>query len=360
MEPVNTTLKDIARELGVSATTVHRALSGSGRVSEQTRKRVAQLAREKGYRSNYVASSLKRKNLRIAIALPEPVEENRYYYLAIWKGIRNYLDTVQGFNVQSLEFSYPLTPAGNGMALKEIYERHANEIDGLLTIPNDHAQSSFFMEKLAESGVPIVTIGMDSHKKSRFCCVKSRNDIAGQLAAEMLTAYHPPDMKKKIMVTGDQIGSLNMPDQYKNSSGFERYIEQNAPNATLLRAYNPNTGQAFLQMKELLIENPDAYAIYSCSARHTIQMCKAVAEAGMTGKVKLIGNDCFEESYQLLSEGVLTAIIDKKILRQGSLAMETLFNYVVKSEYPSSGVLYVRPSIVMRSNLNEEGWFNQE
>ena len=51
-------LKDLAKTLGISETTVSRALNGYPEVSERTRKRVLEAARAAGYRPNPMARSL--------------------------------------------------------------------------------------------------------------------------------------------------------------------------------------------------------------------------------------------------------------------------------------------------------------
>lgn len=53
------TIKDVARKAQVSIATVSHVLSGSGRVSTETRARVRRIAAELGYRPNLVARSLK-------------------------------------------------------------------------------------------------------------------------------------------------------------------------------------------------------------------------------------------------------------------------------------------------------------
>jgi LacI family transcriptional regulator len=52
-------LKDIARELGVSAATVSNTLNGNGRVSEETRQRIWAKAAEVGYRPSLVGRALR-------------------------------------------------------------------------------------------------------------------------------------------------------------------------------------------------------------------------------------------------------------------------------------------------------------
>ncbi|HSJ51183.1 MAG TPA: LacI family DNA-binding transcriptional regulator, partial [Actinomycetota bacterium] len=51
-------IKDVAREAGVSITTVSHALSGKGRLPEETRARVQRVAAELGYTPNAAARSL--------------------------------------------------------------------------------------------------------------------------------------------------------------------------------------------------------------------------------------------------------------------------------------------------------------
>ena len=64
------TIEDIARELGVSKTTVSRAISGKGRISQATRDRVRAFIKEHDYRPNVVAKGLaQRKTYNIALLL---------------------------------------------------------------------------------------------------------------------------------------------------------------------------------------------------------------------------------------------------------------------------------------------------
>lgn len=57
----NQTIKDVAEALGVSATTVSRAISGKGRISEQTRAKVLAYTTQHGFTPNRVAQSLAQK-----------------------------------------------------------------------------------------------------------------------------------------------------------------------------------------------------------------------------------------------------------------------------------------------------------
>ena len=71
MEDRNLTIGDIARELGVSKTTVSRAISGKGRIGEQTRTKVLNYIEAHHYSPNVVAKGLaQNKTYNLGMVLP--------------------------------------------------------------------------------------------------------------------------------------------------------------------------------------------------------------------------------------------------------------------------------------------------
>jgi LacI family transcriptional regulator len=347
------TLKTIANVLGVTTTTVHRALNGKDGISEETRAEVRRVAESMGYRVNYMAAALKHKVIRIAIALPEPVGDNRYYYTGVWMGVRRFLSESADFNVVPLEYSYRFVYGANGNALKNIYEQHADKLDGVLTMGVDQGHSSYYINKLKEQKVPIVLLGSDMYKDARFCCVRACDEMAGSLAAELMASFggHEP---KKVIVAG-HFGQLGMTDQLRNVSGFENYLKENAPNITPVHVRNEDPVAWAREMERIFEREGDICAVYSCSARYTVYLSEFLVRSGLSGKLKAIGSDIFAESIRFLQSGALSAVIDKKIARQSYLAAKTLFDYAVKGELPRSDVLQVRPEVVLRNSLSLAG-----
>lgn len=71
MDDKNLTIGDIAQELGVSKTTVSRAISGKGRIGEETRKKVMEYIEEHHYSPNVVAKGLaQNKTFNLGMVLP--------------------------------------------------------------------------------------------------------------------------------------------------------------------------------------------------------------------------------------------------------------------------------------------------
>ena len=64
------TTKDLAKACGVSRTTVTRALSGTGRISEETKNRILNMAKELDYQPDLLARSLvKGRSMTIGVVL---------------------------------------------------------------------------------------------------------------------------------------------------------------------------------------------------------------------------------------------------------------------------------------------------
>lgn len=80
-------INTIARELGVSASTVHRALYNSGRISESTRRRVLEAAQRLGYRPNLVARDLRAQHTHTVGVVVTGISSS--FYARMLQGIEN-------------------------------------------------------------------------------------------------------------------------------------------------------------------------------------------------------------------------------------------------------------------------------
>ncbi|MFY0713776.1 LacI family DNA-binding transcriptional regulator [Seonamhaeicola sp. NFXS20] len=90
------TLKQIAKELDVSVSTVSKALSGSKEISEDTTQKIQAFAKLYNYRPNNIALSLKnRKTKTIGILIPEIVH---HFFSTVIRGIERVANR-RGYNV---------------------------------------------------------------------------------------------------------------------------------------------------------------------------------------------------------------------------------------------------------------------
>jgi LacI family transcriptional regulator len=90
------TIYDLARELNISIATVSRALKDDPVVSKKTKKKIFDLANEKGYRSNYFARNLRNQRTEtIGVIVPRL---NSYFMATVIAGMESAANT-SGYNL---------------------------------------------------------------------------------------------------------------------------------------------------------------------------------------------------------------------------------------------------------------------
>jgi LacI family transcriptional regulator len=157
------TIKDIAKALNLSTSTVSRALRGSYEISDETKKQVLEYAEKINYRPNPIALSLKERRTRsIGIVVSEIA--NNFFSQAI-NGIES-IAYNKGYHVT-------ITQSHESHEREKVNVQHmaARGVDGLLvSLASDTADISHLKE-LHEKGLPIVffdrvTDEIETHKVS--------------------------------------------------------------------------------------------------------------------------------------------------------------------------------------------------
>lgn len=342
------TLSDIAKRVGVSPSTVQRALNGVEGVGDDKREMIRRVAAEMGYTRNLSAFSLKKGGKTIAIVLPESQDASRYYARYLWEGAFAGAAGYSDFQIATLECPYVRNQERHAAALEEVLARDGDRLDGILTMGGDGPAVDRHLDVAKARGIPVVFVGTDSGRDDRVCCVRTYDEMAGRMAADLLINFNSPRPHSKVVITGD----LAIADAFLNAQGFERHILENGvPLEPFKPAHYPDLEVMKAGILEILDSGLDVHAVYSISARNTLPMCRAVWESRLAGKVRTIGSDIFPESVDLLRRGKLNAIIHKRPAEQARRAMQALVNHVVKGEAPPADTILVDPVIVMKSNL---------
>lgn len=144
----NVTLKQIAKELGISAMTVSRALNDKKNVDEVTRKRVVEKARSMGYTPNHVAKSLvSSKTFTIGVVIPEL---SHVFFAQVISGIEEvaYLKDYQLILTNSAE-SYDREK-------KAIQTLQSKRVDGILVSCSETTREFSHFKNVLNSGLPLV------------------------------------------------------------------------------------------------------------------------------------------------------------------------------------------------------------
>ncbi len=142
------TLKDIAGKLGISTSTVSRALQDHPDISIKTREAVQELAKILGYQPNLIALHLKHSRTNtIGLVVPE-VEH--YFFSTIINGIED-VAYQNNFNV--------LVVQSNESYLREVLNTQtllANRVDGVLASFSKETQDFSHFQQLIDNEIPLV------------------------------------------------------------------------------------------------------------------------------------------------------------------------------------------------------------
>lgn len=157
MENKNLTIGDIADQLGVSKTTVSRAISGKGRIGDQTRRRVLDYIQEHHYSPNVIAKGLaQNKTYNLGVVMPgdSNIVELPFFQNCLL-GISR-VASAAGYDV--------LISMVTGNDITQLERAVTNrKIDGMIltrTLVDDVS-----MRYLKDKGVPFVTIGSTDDDK---------------------------------------------------------------------------------------------------------------------------------------------------------------------------------------------------
>jgi LacI family transcriptional regulator len=218
------TIKDIAKALNLSTSTVSRALRGSYEISAETKKQVLEYAEKINYRPNPIALSLKERRTR---ALGVVVSEiaNNYFSQAI-NGIES-IAYNRGYHVI-------ITQSHESQAREKVNVEHmaARGVDGLLVSLSSESVDISYLKDLHEKGLPIVFFDrisneIETHKVSA-------NNYLGAFHATEHLVYQ--GYKKIAHVTSSPYLSISM----ERLNGYKAALEKhNLPfNEALIRYCN--------------------------------------------------------------------------------------------------------------------------
>jgi len=162
-------IKDVAREAGVSIASVSRVLSGTRPVSHATRTAVLAAAEKLGYRTNYLASALRRQSTR-TLGMVVPRIANPYF-----------IDLVQAVEenaqVQGYELFLCDSADDTETEARRVRALLSRQVEGIIIIPCDETGSAEVAREALQQ-VPVVSLDRSIRGVPMDCvCLDNRAGI---------------------------------------------------------------------------------------------------------------------------------------------------------------------------------------
>ncbi|NGZ74934.1 LacI family DNA-binding transcriptional regulator [Saccharibacillus alkalitolerans] len=332
------TVKEIAREVGLSVATVDRVLNKRGNVKPQTVQLVMDKIREMEYTPNRSASFLsKGRSISLAVAFPELPE---YFWSQVEKGIDAAVRELRDFGLEVRAIrskDYDLTDQKKTM----LQLVDSGEYDAIAISPNDPQEMTDVIDYAMSKGVVVGTFNSDSPLSSRLFYVGCDYRVAGRLAADTLCRMVGRRGRIGLIMSYTNFQMQQKVTGFREVIGSYPQVELRAPLKVDQEEYT--SFETFSDYFEGLD------GIYVASAKlHVI--ARHLEAAGLAGRTVLIGHDMNEEIRDGLQRDTVTASICQDPFNQGYLIVKSLFEYMSSRKLPGARENMSRLELVTREN----------
>lgn len=316
-------IKDIAKALGLSPSSVTRALKGSHKISESTTKRVREYAAAHNYRPNLMAQSLKRKQSRSIGVLLCSIPNN--FFAEVLSGI----DSIASEKDYHIMISQSHESAEK--EIKEIQNLEWKCVDGLLVSLSAETKDVSHLEAIIEKGIPVVFFDRISEQINTHKVVVDDADGAYQLTSHIIDQ----GFKRIAHITSSPQLSITQ----QRLEGYKKALQQKS--IPLIEDYIKfcmHGGKEEIEVAEaveqLLSLDPIPDAIITASDRLTIKTFSILKSKGIEipKKIALGGFSNFS-SPELFSPSLTTVV--QPAFEIGRKAIELLLD-LIESKRPTN------------------------
>lgn len=321
MEPV--TIKDIAKALNLSTSTVSRALRDSYEINAETKRLVLEYATKMDYRPNPIAQGLKENRSR-AIAVIVPEIANHFFSEAI-TGIEDVANAL-GYDVvifQSHE-SYE-------KEVSNIRNVVARRVDGLLISISNQTKDVSHLSDLHEKGFPLVFFDRISDE------IDTYKVVADNFSGAFMATDHLLNTGKRQIAHITSAAGLSITQE--RLSGYKAALEKHqipfdSELVHYCRQFDIEEIDGVIETMLSKVPRPDA--IFTASDRLALGCFEVLSRRGIRcpEDLALIGFTNLKVAH-LLSPALTT--VTQPAFEIGQVAVELLIDLIEKKKRQMSG-----------------------
>ena len=178
------TINDVAREAGVSKSTVSRVLSNSERISDETKQKVKKVIEKLGYQPNITARNLARSQTR-TLGVVLPIDASDYF------GNPIYIQMMQGMSLFAQEHHYFIMYAfGKSQDEEQSIKEFSTGgiVDGIIMLKSEVNDQT--VKYLQNAKFPFVIIGRPNEEQIGLWVDNDNQGITYELVDELIRKGH--------------------------------------------------------------------------------------------------------------------------------------------------------------------------
>ena len=339
------TIKDVSERAGVSIGTVDRALNNRGRISDATKEKVLQAAKELNYQRNEIARALRvRKNIKLLSIYPtEPGQYNRHFT----QGFEEILENLSNFGLEMDTLrTVTLDPQD---ILGVIGNLEIKNYDGIL-INAGGPEINMFIDHAVEEGVPVATFNSDSPLSKRLFFCGEDHFAAGRLSGELVSKLLGGSGTVSFFSGLTSVYALK-----ERTRGFVDIVAEDYPNVSIINNINHQDDTSIVteRAEELLFDNPMPDVIFCNSSTGALPICQLLKKHKVKNRPMVIGYEDGEGLIQMLKEDYCTALIFQAPKQQAKNALRFMFYHLYDgAPIPTEQESIIIPTIVLKSNMD--------
>ena len=338
------TVKDIASKMGISLSTVNKALTGKPGVSEERRAEVIAVAKEMGYVVNHVAQSLSRKPIHIGIVIPADWQQ---YFASVEYGMQTQLNKLIPSNVHGT-----LLHINSTQDIPAAFDRlYRENVDIILYCPSLYQLPEDFNSRIAGKNIPIFVVGNDCEGLENVCTVSVDAALAGSMAADFLQSMLPPGGQVAVFT-----GSREMSAHMDKANAFLRRAGEVGLDPVGMYETFDDSRVVAQSLDRMRSDFPNVSGIFVATA-----ITRPVVDyfsRENTGKCPcIVATDLYDGIREDMENRLVQGTIFQNQVLMGRLAVKMAYRYVVGiSSYNNSGNeitnrINVLPQLFLASNV---------
>lgn len=351
LTPTALTLKDIAREAGVSLATVDRVLHNRPGVRPDTVRRVKEAIARNSFQPHVAAAELARGRAR-RFAFVMPSGPNPFM-----QQIEAYLGEMAAWlSARRLKVEMVATDVFEPAALAASLEALSGDYDGVAVVALDHPSVRAAINDLVDAGTKVVTLVSDVPSSRRHHYVGIDNIAAGRTAGALIGRLVGQRSGKVAIVAGSQ----GLRDHAERIFGFNQVMATEFPDLSVLPVLEgrDEDERSEQMLARLFGRHADIVGLYNVGAgtqgvakalNDKALSDKALSETGRD-KVVFVGHDVTALTRRLLLQGLMDAAISQNPGHEARAAVRVLLA-LARGEPILSEQEKIRIDIVMRDNL---------
>ena len=336
------TLKDIAREAGVSLATVDRVLHNRPGVRPDTVRRVQEIIARNAFQPHVAAAELARGRAR-RFAFVMPTGANPFM-----QQIEAYLGEMSAWlSARRLSVELVNTDVFDPSVLAASLEALSGSYDGIAVVALDHPGVRAAINDLVDAGTKVVTLVSDVPSSRRQHYVGIDNIAAGRTAGALVGRL----VGQKSGKIGIIAGSQGLRDHAERIFGFNQVMASEFSHLDVLPLLEgrDDDDRSEQLISRLLGKHPDIIGLYNVGAG-TQGVANALTEAGREKQIVFIAHDLTAMTRKLLLQGTLDAAISQNPGHEARAAVRVLLS-LARNEPILSEQEKIRIDILMRDNL---------